>query len=260
METILIPNPITSIEIFSSKYENDECVFFHGTSSLYSNHIEKFGLMPNHKALSNHYYRIHQLAEKIFFFTNNKLQFSEFNTAVKDSMGYLKVFTRISFSAVSLCAAKYSFGETSGGQGLRHLRNLINTISVFDFNSLENAEILISESEKYHFIETKNLIANLKNVDGVVYAFKFEPKDIINLHYETHVGHNVLLTIDHVIPEKIVAKMMIPNTTVFSDELIKAANDKTQKLGIRAYSTEYIKKIIQSNSERIDSNILNGSS
>ena len=256
METLKTIEGITAIELFTDQYENDENVFFHGTNSFYSQHIEKYGLIPNHKALSNYYYTIQDLADKILLFTQNETQFSEFNEIVRNSAAYIKSFTRISFSAVSLCAAKYSFGETAGGQGLRHLRKIINILSKLDYSLIKDAVLQVSDSEKYHFTTVQKLIEKLLKSDGVVYAIRFEENDIPSLYYNKHVGHSVLLTNKHVIPERIVAKMLIPNTTVFNPDLVKTANEKTDRLIIPAYSTSFLRKVIQINADRIDIDVL----
>jgi hypothetical protein len=254
MKIYLLPTELNSIKIFPDIYENDDTVFYHGTSELYSHQIENFGLFPNHKPLTQHFYSLYKIADKVFTFTqDNNTDFGSFNTAFRDAFEYFKDFTRISFSAISLSAAYYSIGAMAGGQGLRHLLNIKTELNKLDFSLLANSVINISEAEK-HFYETVDQeINNIKNSNGVVYAFKFNFQDLNKLSYDQHVYHSVLLSIDHVPPSKIVAKVVIPNTSIIQQDLIKEANNKTLELSYPMKSNDFIRKIISNNLERIDS-------
>lgn len=253
MEIHQLPIELTSIKIFPDKFENDNSIFFHGTSEIYSYQIENFGLFPNHKPLTQHFYSLFNIADKVYTFTQgNNNDFQNFNIAFRDAFDYFKDFTRISFSAVSLSAAYYSTGAMSGGQGLRHLINIKTELSRINFSLLTNSIINISEVEK-HFYETVDQeISNIKNSNGVVYAFKFDNHDLKQLSYDKHVYHSVLLSINHVPPSKIVAKITITNTLLIHADLIKEANDKTLELSHLQTSNNFIREIISNNLERID--------
>jgi hypothetical protein len=255
MQLLSIPKTLTSIKIFPDLYEDDEKVFYHGTSEIYSNQIEQFGLFPNHKPLTPHFYSLYTFADKVFAFTSdNDNDFGAFNSAFRDAFQYFKDFTRISFSAVSFSAAYYSTGKMAGGQGLRHLVNLKNELSKLNFGLLDNAYINISESQKHYYETVNNEINNIKNSNGVVYAFKFESTDIIHLSYDKHSYHSVLLSVNHVHPSKIIAKMIIPSGLKLDPNLIEESHNKTLALSNTPDINKFIREIIFNNLDRTDIN------
>ena len=255
MRVIPLPSNLTRIKIFTENFENDETVFYHGSSSIYSNQIEQFGLFPNHKILTQHFYSIFNFAYKVYCFTASKdNDFGTFNKVFKAASEYFNSFMRISFSAVSYSAAYYSTGEMAGGQGLRHLVNLKNELEKIDFTLLKNCSINISETQLHYYKNINADIYNIRNSDGVVYAIKFEQSDIIHLSYEEHSCHSVLFSVNHIQPAKIVAKIVIPFGINLDRALIDISNEKTLELSQPTNTTKFIRDIIFSNLERNEFN------
>lgn len=254
MQLVSLPSHLTSIKIFSDFYENDDSVFYHGTSAIYSNQIEQFGLFPNYKPLTQHFYSLLCFADKIFTFTIDNDNFGTFNEVFKEASIYFKDFTRISFSVVSFSAAYYSTDNMVGGQGLRHLVNLKTELSKIDFSLLYNAYINISQVQKYYYETVNEEINRIKGGDGVVYAFKFDQSDKMHLSYDKHCYHSVLLSVNHVHPSKILAKMVIPNGLNLDQKLIDESFIKTLEISNNPNTNLFIKDIIHSNIERIDIN------
>lgn len=253
MELLSLPKTLTSTKIFPDLFENDETIFYHGTSEIYSNHIEEFGLFPNHKPMTQHFYSLYYLADKVFTFTTgNDNDFGEFNKVFKGAFEYFKDFTRISFSAVSYSAAFYSTGLLAGGQGLRHLENLKTELSKIDYVLLGNAYIQISEKQKYYYETINDEIEKIRNSNGVVYAFKFDQSDIKHLWYDKHSYHSVLLSVNHIHPSKIVGKMIIQNGINLDQKLIEESHNRTLELSNHSQTNSFIRKIIYNNLDRID--------
>jgi hypothetical protein len=253
MELISIPASLTSTRIFPDLYENDESVFYHGTSEIYSNQIEQFGLFPNHKPITTHFYSLFNFAQKVYTFTSeNDNDFSTFNNSFKDARGYFNEFTRISFSAISYSAAFYSIGTMAGGQCLRHLIKIKTELSKINFSLLEYAYINISEFEKHNYETIIAEIEKIRSSNGVVYAFRFDSNDKTHLSYEKHTYHSVLLSCSHIFPSKIVAKMIIPNGIQLNQTLIDESHNKTMDLSHLSHTTPFIRDLIFYNLERND--------
>jgi len=250
MQIISLPKKITDLKIFPDAFENNENIFYHGTSAIYSNQIEEFGLFPNHKPLTQYFYYLYELADKIYTFTDGNNDFETFNKVFTDAFQYFKDFTRISFSAISISAAHYSVGKMAGGQGLRHLVNLKTELDRINYALLENANINISENHIYHYENINNEIDKIKKSNGVVYAFEFDNSDKIHLSYNNHSYHSVLLSLNHIHPSKIVGKIMIPNTLKLDQNLIEEGNKKSLELNNIVNTTSFIREIIFQNMER----------
>jgi len=248
MELIETIKRFDSERIFPDAIENNEFIFYHGTSEFYSNEIEEYGLYPNTKAITNYFYDIIDIAEKIYTHTYGNDEFFDFNNNVRSAIEYFRDFTRISLIGVSICAADYAIGSTAGGQGLRHLRTLKQIISSFNFSQLPNTDFYISEKQTRLF-NIENIFNIIKNSNGVVYAFKFDNNDIENLYYDNHGVHSVLLSTKHITAHKLVAKMIIPNNIVISNEILKIGNNKTKSL-YNLNPATFIGRIIQNNIER----------
>jgi hypothetical protein len=259
MKILDFPQKISSIRLFSDEYESDGTIFYHGTNAIYSSQIEQFGLFPNHKPLTNYFYNIYNIADLIYSFSNENKNYFDFNQTVIQAFSYFKDFMRISFSAVSICAADYSIGNNSGGQGLRHLLNLKEAITNLDFSKLDNCSLDISDIEKRHFVELNGAIEKLKNSNGVIYTIKFDSTDIIDLSYCNHCFHSVLLCTKHVAPSKFVAKMIIPKNAQIPRTLIDLGNKETIELVNYNKSTPFIRQVQEANFKRNDiRKVING--
>lgn len=248
MDTIETPIEFDSLQLFPDCIEQNEYIFYHGTNSVYAEQIEKFGLFPNHKPLTEFFSVLIQIADDLIVTTADNLSFSSFNKIYYDVKTYFTEFTRVSFTKVSICGANYSIGRTSGGQGIRHIINLKNEIQKIDFSGLY---IRISESQKHYLLNIDSEIQKLQSSDGVVYAFKLNESDIYSLEYAIHSCHAVLLTTKHIEPSNIVAKIIVPNNAVISAELANQGNALTLNL-YNATPSSFIGRIIQNSKKRIE--------
>lgn len=252
MKKIKIPKLINSIYIFPQEFEDDETIFYHGTSEIYSSDIEQNGFFPNHKPLTPYFHSLFELADRIFTFTYEKNEFESFNKALIAAFAYFKDFTRTSFSAISFSAAFYAIGDLAGGQGLRHLINVKRELSNLDPEALHDLYVYTSDSEIHHFTSLDEKINEIKKSDGVVYAVKFEEKDLIHISYANHSYHSVLLSSGNISPQRIVAKMVVPSKMILGEDLAKKANDQTNTLGTGLGSTSFLRKIISTNIPRMN--------
>ena len=250
MEIIQAPNTFDSIKLFPDELEDDEHIFYHGTNEFYSNEIESYGLFPNHKPLTGYFYEIFNLAAHLRDFTSNNDDFKAFNLEVNSVEGFYKDFTRISFSSVSICAANYSIGTTSGGQGLRKLKELKQAIIELDYSKLTTMCLDISDIQMECLKNLENILNTITLCNGVVYAFKIQNSDIKNLNYSNHCIHSVLLSKNHIKPDRLIAKMVIPLSTIIDPCIIKDGNTKTIQLGQNTSPTSFIGQIIDLNRER----------
>lgn len=170
----------------------------------------------------------------------------------RDAYEYLSAFTRISFSATSICAADYSIGKTSGGQGLRHLTNLQREIKNLNYAALPNMVCDISDRQKWYLQNIENQLSQLKHSNGVVYAVQFEGNDLVNLSYDIHPRHGVLFNCNHVPPSKIVGKMVIPQNLNFPQSIIDDGDQHTKDLILPQYCTQFLQNVIEKNRARND--------
>jgi hypothetical protein len=250
--TYPLPPNINSINLFPQDIENDHSIFYHGTNELFSNQIESFGFSPSFRPLTNYFLEIYEIAEKLSGFTADNEAFHDFNTAQRDAYEYLIGFSRISFSAVSICAAEYSIGNTSGGQGLRHLQNLIREISSLNYAALPNMFYDISDRQKWYLKNVDAQLNQLTQRDGVVYAVQFDNNDFSNLTYEKHPKHAVLFNCNHVPPVKIVGKMIIPQNLNLPQIILNEGDQHKKDLLSPQHCTKFLQKVIDSNRARND--------
>jgi hypothetical protein len=250
--TYPLPANINSINLFPDYIENDHTIFYHGTNELFSNQIESFGFSPSFRPLTNYFFEIYEIAEKLSVFTAGNEEFQNFNFAQRDAYEYLKAFTRISFSAVSICAADYSIGITSGGQGLRHLTNLKREISSLNYAALPNMVCDISDRQKWYLKNIDNQLIQLKQSNGVVYAVQFDSNDLVNLSYDNHPRHGVLFNCNHVPPVKIVGKMIIPQNLNLPQTAVNEGDQHTKDLLLPQHCTQFLRNIIDKNRARND--------
>lgn len=247
MEIITLSGVPTSINLFPPLYENDETVFYHGTSELYSTDIENYGLKTEYKPLASLFDSLLGIGREIYKLTKGKDEYKEFNTAFTDSCSYFtNANKRLSFSPSSYLAAEYSIGKP-GGQGLKNLYKLAEELNRLNFETLDGELNLISQIQECCF-KIDNESQKFKNSDGVVYACKFEPNDQQYLLYHDHGNFGVLLSNYWVHPSQIVAKLIIgSDPNFFSDELLVESRSKTLKLCNENTTTPFLRDIITAN-------------
>ena len=247
MKLIETPTVFSTTRVFPSEFEDDPSIFYHGTSELYSSLIESFGLFPNKKPVTEFFYELFSISEKLHFLTTKEHEFSDFNKTFLDVAGYFRDFTRMSFSAISVCAAGYSIGKTAGGQGLRNLKELYKAILNIDPKLLNGYYLPLTENQSYYLTTLRSEFERISHANGIVYAIKFDSNDFVNLDYCNHGHHSVLLTNNHVPPTKFVGKMVIPLDTNIPQTLLDTGNSETIELENYSETNPFIREILEGN-------------
>jgi hypothetical protein len=233
-------NPIT-FEIFPTEVYSNRFVVFHGTSSVYSDFIEKDGLIVGHAPfdleVGEELIKLLELTEVKPYDKTKGIMNMNAAQGLKQYIQHRRALgARLSFSYLSYNCVLFAHGRLKGGQ-------ILGTLS--DAKSALESAIAEDVIDKKIIPEQVHKILALSNVHstapGVVYAIKL-PTDLTGVSVESL----VIQSSNSVTVQNIIGKVVIPadfDETTFdrklSSEKNKAKLYKAGGLGAELHRREF---------------------
>jgi len=224
---------IDSLEIFPEEIYKDPFVVFHGTSSYHSESIERNGFIKSRSPFNldqaRELIRILKLPEIIAYDTPSIIGMTQAQSLQDYTNAIDGNYFRLSFSCLSYQCVLFSSGQSKGGQAVGTIRRAKQIISKAITDGIATNAV-ISEPVSKLF----NLIENIENAQGIIYAIKL-PDTLEEITLEL----NVVYSSQNISVNSIVGKVFLPE---YIEQIDKTTISK--KLSDKLYNARGLGPII----------------